>query len=99
MPLQGDAAPARPTYTSITPLAAGGMGVVYLAHHEGFDKPCVQKVVPTAHMPAAIAFAEPRLLDELRHPQLVPVLETQPDPLNPGLIVFTMPYYRQGSIR
>lgn len=99
MPLQGDAAPARPTYTNITHLVSGGGGVVYRAHHEGFDKPCVQKLVPTAHMPAAIAFAEPRLLDQLAHPNLVPVLDTQPDPNNPTHVVFTMPYYRQGTIR
>ena len=99
MPLQGDAAPARPTYTRITPLAVGGGGVVFVAHHEGFDKPCVQKLVPTAHMPAAIAYAEPRLLDQLKHPNLVPVIDTQPDPHNPTHIVFTMPYYRQGSVR
>jgi eukaryotic-like serine/threonine-protein kinase len=101
VPLQGDAAQAqRPTYTNITPLASqGNMSVVYKAHHEGFDKPCVQKVVIAAGMPAAIAFAEPRLLDQLKHDNLVPVLETQPDPHNPAAIVFTMPYYRQGSIR
>jgi eukaryotic-like serine/threonine-protein kinase len=99
MPIYGDAAPARPTYTNVTPLAAGGGGVVFKAHHAGFDKPCVQKLVATAAMPAAIAFAEPRLLDQLRHDQLVPVLDTQPDPHNAGYIVFTMPYYRQGSIR
>jgi serine/threonine protein kinase len=99
MPLQGDAAPARPTYTGITPLAAGGGGLIYRAYHLGFDKPCVQKVVATAHMPAAIAYAEPRLLDDLKHPSLVPVIDTQPDPHNPGHIVFTMPYYRQGTVR
>jgi serine/threonine protein kinase len=99
MPIYGDAAPARPTYTNVTPFTAGGGGVIFKAHHEGFDKPCVQKLVATAAMPAAIAFAEPRLLDQLRHDQLVPVLDTQPDPHNPGYIVFTMPYYRQGSIR
>lgn len=99
MPLEGDAAPARPTYTNITYLVAGGGGVIYQAHHEGFDKPCVQKLVPTAHMPAAIAYAEPRLLDQLKHENLVPVLDTQPDPHNPTHIVFTMPYYREGTIR
>src|SRR5713226_3589808 len=98
MPIQGDAAPLRPTYTNITPLAAGGFGLIFTAHHEGFDKPCVQKIVATAAMPAAIAFAEPRLLDQLRHDQLVPVLDTQPDPHNPGFIVFTMTYYRQVSV-
>src|ERR1700730_8495990 len=75
------------------------MSVVYKAHHEGFDKPCVQKVVMTSGMPAAIAFAEPRLLDELKHDNLVPVLETQPDPHNPSAIVFTMPFFHQGSVR
>jgi serine/threonine protein kinase len=101
MPLQGDAASMqRPTYTNITPLGSqGNMSLVYLAHHEGFDKPCVQKVVMTAGMPAAIAYAEPRLLDRLKHPNLVPVLDTQPDPHNSTAIVFTMPFYRQGSIR
>lgn len=99
MPIQGDAAPARPTYTNITPLTRGGFGLVYKAHHEGFDRPVVQKIVTTAHMPAAIAFAEPRLLHELKHDQLVPVLDTQPDPHNPAQIAFTMPYYREGSIR
>jgi serine/threonine protein kinase len=102
LPLQGDAAAtlSRPTYTNITPLSSqGNMSVVYSAHHLGFDKPCVQKVVVMANMPFAIAFSEPRLLDRLKHPNLVPVLDTQPDPHNPAAIVFTMPYYKQGSIR
>jgi eukaryotic-like serine/threonine-protein kinase len=99
MPIEGDAAPARPTYTNVTPLTRGGMSLIYKAQHEGFDKPVIQKVVATAHMPAAIAFAEPRLMDQLRHPQLVPVLDTQPDRNDPRLVVFTMPYYREGSIR
>ncbi len=102
MPIQGDAAAtlARPTYTNITPLSSqGNMSVVFSAHHLGFDKPCVQKVILMANMPFAIAFSEPRLLDRLKHPNLVPVLDTQPDPQNAAAIVFTMPYYKQGSIR
>jgi serine/threonine protein kinase len=35
----------------------------------------------------------------LSHPNLVPVIDTQPDPHNATHIVFTMPYYREGSIR
>jgi eukaryotic-like serine/threonine-protein kinase len=101
MPLQGDAAPLlRPTYTNITPLGTqGSMSWVYKAHHEGFDSPCVQKVVPMAGQPAAVAFAEPRLLKRLEHDNLVKVLDAQPDPNVQGAIVFTMPYYRQGSAR
>ncbi len=100
MPIRGDTAPALPTYTNISPLGSqGAQSVVYLAHHEGFDRPCVQKVVRPAGLAGKLAFSEPRLLDELRHPKIVPVLDCQYDPDLPGAVVFTMPYYKSGSVR
>lgn len=100
MPIQGDAAPALPTYTNISPLGTqGAQSYVYLAHHEGFDKPCVQKVVRPVGQPGKLAFPEPRLLDQLRHPRIVPVLDTQYDPHTPGAVVFVMPYFKSGSVR
>lgn len=100
MPIHGDTAPAQPTYTNISPLGAqGGQSLVYLAHHEGFDKPCVQKVIQPAGLPGRLAFTEPRLLAELQHPKIVPVLDCQFDPDHPGAVVFTMPYFRSGSVR
>jgi serine/threonine protein kinase len=46
-----------------------------------------------------LAFSEPRLLAELQHPKIVPVLDCQYDPDHPGAVVFTMPYYKSGSVR
>lgn len=100
MPIRGDTAPSQPTYTNISPLGTqGAQSLVFLAHHEGFDKPCVQKVVRPAGLTGKLAFTEPRLLAELQHPKIVPVLDCQYDPDVAGAVVFTMPYYKSGSVR
>jgi hypothetical protein len=63
MPIRGDTAPQQlPTYTNIAPLGSqGGQSIVYIAHHEGFDRPVVQKVVRPAALAGTLAFTEPRL--------------------------------------
>jgi serine/threonine protein kinase len=99
MPIHGDAAPAgKPTYTILGPLPGGGPHTrLVLAHHEGFDRRCVQKTVFLTG-PPAVLFAEPRLLDQLRGEDIVSVLDAQYDPHTPGAITFVMPYYPDGSI-
>src|SRR5260370_24020406 len=99
MPIQGDAAAAgKPTYTILGPLPGGGPHTrLVLAHHEGFDRRCVQKTVFLTG-PPAVLFAEPRLLDQLRGEDIVTVLDAQYDPHTPGAITFVMPYYPDGSI-
>jgi serine/threonine-protein kinase len=101
VPIRGDTAPQQlPTYTNIAPLGSqGGQSIVYIAHHAGFDRPVVQKVVRPATLAGTLAFTEPRLLVELQHPKIVPVLDCQFDPDHEGHVVFTMPYFKSGSVR
>jgi serine/threonine protein kinase len=58
----------------------------------------VQKLVFMGGQPAAIAFAEPRLLKDIDHPRIVRVFETQVDPNNPEYVSIVMPYYSKGSV-
>ena len=98
MPILGDAAPAgRPTYRILGPLLGGGPHTsLVVAHHDGFDRECVQKTI-FAH-PTGIAFTEPRLLDRIRGEDIVTVLDAQHDPATPGAVTFVMPRYPEGSV-
>jgi hypothetical protein len=63
MPLHGEA--ELKTYRGFRTMARG----VVVAHHTILGENCVQKTyAPTGHEDA-IAFAEPRLLNELDHPR------------------------------
>lgn len=62
MPLHGEA--ARPTYTGHAKIASG----VWVARHAILGGNCIQKTYAPAGREDAIAFAEPRFLNELDHP-------------------------------
>lgn len=92
MPLYGEA--ERRTYTGHVPIAGG----VWVAHHAILGRDCVQKTYAPAGREDAIAFAEPRLLDELDHPHITPLREAQFDPDRYGHVTIVMRVYEGGSI-
>ncbi len=90
----------RPTYNFLTTINEGNTGMAYLGVHEVYDRKVVQKVISLLGVEDAIAFNEPRMLNEMRHPHLVEVWEAQWDPDNKAVkaITFTMPFYEGGSV-
>jgi serine/threonine protein kinase len=92
MPLRGEA--ARKTYTRHAEIACS----VWLAYHEILGENCVQKTYAPAGREDAIAFAEPRLLNELDHPHITPLREAQFDPERPGHVTIVMRVYKGSSI-
>jgi eukaryotic-like serine/threonine-protein kinase len=97
MPLRGEA--RRPTYRIDKRLSGGSAADdVYLAWHNVFKGPCVQKRVLIHGLEDALASHEPGFLNELDHPHIVEVREAQFDPDQDGAITFVMRYYEGGSI-
>lgn len=92
MPLHGEA--ERKTYTRHMEIAKG----VWVAYHEILGDTFVQKAYEPAGREDAIAFAEPRLLNELEHPHITPLREAQFDPHRRGHVTIVMPVYAGGSI-
>ena len=92
MPLRGEA--QRKTYTIQAAIANG----VWIAHHAILGENCVQKAYAPAGREDAIAFAEPRLLNELDHPHITPLREAQFDPDRHGHVTIVMRVYEGGSI-
>lgn len=88
----------RPTYTVLQSqhLDGGNTGVVVLTHHEVFGVDVVQKTVSLLGIPDALARSEPRILEELRHENLIRVREAQWDPefdRTLACVTFTTDYY------
>lgn len=97
MPLRGEA--AKPTYRIIRRITGGpATDNVYLAYHNVFQGPCVQKCVHVHGLEDALASNEPAFLDRLRHPHIVEVREAQWDPEQDGAIIFVMQACEGGSI-
>jgi len=92
MPLEGEA--ARKTYTGHRAIARG----VWIARHEILGENYIQKTYAPAGREDAIAFAEPRLLNELDHPYITPLREAQFDPDRPGHVTIVMRFYPGGSV-
>jgi len=92
MPLRGEA--ARKTYTRHRPIARS----VWIASHEILGENCIQKTYEPAGREDSIAFAEPRLLIELDHPNITPLREAQFDPDRQGHVTLVMRYYPGGSV-
>ncbi|MCA1833897.1 MAG: serine/threonine protein kinase [Actinobacteria bacterium] len=92
MPLRGEA--ERKTYTRHMEIANG----VWIAHHEILGENCIQKTYAPSGREDAIAFAEPRLLNEFDHPHITPLREAQFDPNRPGHVTLVMRVYQGGSI-
>jgi eukaryotic-like serine/threonine-protein kinase len=92
MPLQGEA--ARKTYGRPRAISRG----VLVAYHEILGEDCIQKTYEPAGRDDAIAFAEPRLLNELNHPHITPLREAQFDPERNGHVTIVMRVYKGSSI-
>jgi eukaryotic-like serine/threonine-protein kinase len=92
MPLRGEA--EQKTYYLRDKIANG----VWLAHHAILGQNCVQKTYEPAGREDAIAFAEPRLLNDLDHPHITPLREAQYDPDRRGHVTIVMRWYEGGSI-
>lgn len=92
MPLHGEA--AQKTYQGIRPLTRG----IVVAHHAILGEDCIQKTYEPSGRQDAVAFAEPRLLNELNHRYITPMREAQFDPDRPGCVTIVMRVYRGGSI-
>lgn len=92
MPIRGEA--IRKTYSGHKPIAKG----IWVARHEILGENCVQKTYEPAGREDAIAFAEPRLLNELDHPHITPLRDAQFDPERPGCVTMVMRVYEGGSI-
>jgi len=92
MPLQGEA--ARKTYVGHVEIADS----VWIARHEILGENCIQKTYAPAGREDAIAFAEPRLLNDLVHPHITPIREAQFDPHRIGHVTIVMPVYAGGSV-
>lgn len=97
-PLHGEHL-TKPTYAVLRSLSDVGASIeVKLYDHKVLGKKVVQKTIDMVGLEDAIAYKEPRLLDTIRHPHVVPVFEAQFDPVYPNAITFVMPYYPGGSI-
>jgi eukaryotic-like serine/threonine-protein kinase len=97
-PLQGEHL-TKPTYAVLGSLTDAGASIeVKLYDHQILAKKVVQKTVDMVGLRDAVAYKEPRLLDTIRHPHVVPVFEAQFDPVYPDAITFVMPYYSGGSV-
>lgn len=96
-PLYGEN-PEKPTYRIRDKLGDGRGDPVFLAHHEIFGVPCVQKTVLMHGLEDALASSEPAFLNQLDHPRIVPVREAQWDPAGDRAITFIMPLFAGGSV-
>jgi serine/threonine protein kinase len=92
MPIRGEA--SEKTYTIRTEIANG----VWIAYHAILGENCVQKAYAPAGRQDSVAFAEPRLLNELNHPHITPIREAQFDPDRHGQVTIVMRIYEGGSI-
>jgi len=96
MPLRGEKRD-QPTYEILQDLP-GGKSRVILANHKIFGRKCVQKIVDLHGAAGALAFLEPRLMDEAHHPRMTPIGEVQFDPQRDGAVTFIMPFYEGLSV-
>src|SRR5690242_19213521 len=101
MPLRGELL-SRPTYTFLQTMYEGNTGVCYKCDHEIFGEPFVQKTISLLGLDDAVAYDEPRMLNSMRHENLVEIREAQWDPeerwSDLKAITFTMPYYEGKSV-
>lgn len=101
-PILGDAARDRhePTYRIVRKIPTGRTDTyLWVVWHEAFAKECVQKMVDMRGAPTSVAFAEPRLLEQIAGDGIVKVHEAQHDGQNQGWVTFVMDYFEGGSVR
>ncbi|MFI6030203.1 serine/threonine-protein kinase [Amycolatopsis magusensis] len=90
----------KPTYTILRTLNEGTTAICHLAYHDIFQRDVVQKTVSLLGLDDALAYREPKMLDEIKHEHIVEVKEAQWDPEYREVsgVTFTMPYYSGGSL-
>jgi serine/threonine protein kinase len=97
MPLHGERL-NKPSYAILRSLRGGNVGEAWLAVHEVFGQPVVQKTYSILGLEDSVAAREPRLLRSIDHEHVATVYEAQWDPDYDRAITFTMPYYEGGSL-
>lgn len=97
MALHGEV-PDNPAYARLQPIPGGSHALIQVGWHVGFGINCVQKTYERPGREDAVAFAEPRMLYDLDHPNIVKILETQPDPDIPHAVTMVMPAYPSGNL-
>lgn len=90
----------EPTYAVLDSLTEGATGEVHVVHHEIFGKDKIRKRVDLFGIDEAIALTEPKLLEDIRHDNIVHVYEAAYDPAFPGTkpVCIYMDYYPERSI-
>lgn len=91
---------AEPTYRVLRSLTEGATGEVHIVHHDIFGKDKVRKRVDLFGIDEAIALTEPRLLEDIRHENIVHVYEAAYDPAFPGTkpVCIYSDYYPERSV-
>jgi serine/threonine protein kinase len=91
MPLRGERLD-KPSYSHLRSLSGGVTGEAWVSDHDVYDIKVVQKRYSTIGMEDAAAVREPQLLQRIRHPNVIRVLEAQWDPELQNAITFVTPY-------
>jgi serine/threonine protein kinase len=91
---------AATTYQVLSSLREGAVAELHVVRHEVFAKDRVRKRVDLFGIDEAIGLQEPRLLEDIEHPNIVKVHEAHHDPGFPGSrpLCFYMDYYPERSI-
>ncbi|HXN91726.1 MAG TPA: serine/threonine-protein kinase [Candidatus Sulfotelmatobacter sp.] len=97
MPIHGDRLD-KPTYRILRTINHTGVAEVHLSEHLVFGERTVQKTFDVFGLEDSIAYQEPQLLRQIKHPNIVPVFDAQPDPDHEDAITMVMPFYEGGSV-
>ncbi|MEY2518074.1 MAG: eukaryotic-like serine/threonine-protein kinase [bacterium] len=91
---------APPTYKVLSSLREGAVAELHIVRHQVFPKDRVRKRVDLFGIDEAIGLQEPRLLEDIEHPNIVKVHEANYDQAFPGTrpVCFYMDYYPERSI-
>jgi serine/threonine protein kinase len=89
----------EPTYKVLSSLVEGATAELHIVRHGIFPKDRVRKRVDLFGIDEAIVLLEPRLLEDIDHPNIVKVHEAHFDPAFPGTkpVCFYMDYYPEKS--
>lgn len=91
---------AERTYKILSSLSEGATAEVNVVRHGVFPKDRVRKRVDLFGIDEAIGLTEPRLLEDIDHPNIMKVHEAHYDPAYPGAkpLCFYMDYYPERSV-
>jgi serine/threonine protein kinase len=92
MPIHGDRLD-KPTYRILRTINHTGVAEVHLSKHLIFGERTVQKTFDVFGLEDSIAYQEPQLLRQIKHSNIVPVFDAQPDPDHDDAITMVMPFY------